>query len=136
MHVGPLVALALLSSIAGNWLSIPDLLSGAVLETTSICQRLADDRIGRRGRRRTVGTSPSTTAWPGQVPGHISAGGDRGADETADTESAVSADLTPSKAHQLHGDDLVARYVSSACGVGIGLAVVVYLRGYARDSAT
>ncbi|HEX8520970.1 MAG TPA: NADH-quinone oxidoreductase subunit L [Tepidisphaeraceae bacterium] len=112
---GPLVALAVLSVIAGKWLNVQEMIQGSRQEATILCQRIKGD----------TKFQPFGTSWPAHPP-----------EATSSTTGEESAAPMIAKAAEhghdpmQHGEHLVHTYVYWAFVVGIGLGFLVYAQGY------
>jgi NADH-quinone oxidoreductase subunit L len=130
---GPLLILAVMSFVAGSFLSIPELLQSSTRESQVICRRLAaQDTTGAYRNQRFV---LFATAWPGPLPGDAGVPDDeKGASDadTSDDESAaaVSVDMSASQKAHVAGESLVRRYLTWSWIVGIGLGIACYWSGY------
>ncbi len=115
----PLVALAVLSIIGGKWLGVQDLIEGSRTEATVLCQRIAGDKK----------LLPFETSWPAEMPEATqTTTGSEGAEVAA--APVVTAAINENNPLE-RGEQLVHRWVFLAFVVGIGLAFLVYMRGYA-----
>ncbi len=131
--LGPLLVLAVMSVVAGSFLSIPELLQSCMRESQVVCRRLAaQDTSGVYRNQRFLGFA---TAWPGPQPGDADVPeGEKTESDASDEESATvaSADLTESQKAHMAGESLVRRFFPWWSWIaGIGLGVACYWRGYA-----
>jgi proton-translocating NADH-quinone oxidoreductase chain L len=128
---GPLLILAVMSFVAGSFLSIPELLQSSMRESQVICRRqAAQDTTGfYRNQRFAL----FATAWPGPLPGDAGVPENQKAESDADdqTTAAVSVELTASQKAHAAGDSLVGRYLTWwSWLVGITLGIACYWSGY------
>jgi NADH-quinone oxidoreductase subunit L len=104
----PLIALAVLAVVGGSFLGVRDLLEKSPGEGRSLCEAI----IASDPSYKNVTFTAFDTAWP--------------VDSVETSEGDSSADALVA-----YGQELVRRYVSWAFVVGIVLAFLIYLNGYA-----
>jgi proton-translocating NADH-quinone oxidoreductase chain L len=108
----PLVVLAILSIIGGKALGVQELVEASMKENTALVRQMG----------KSPALAPFGTAWP--APRLAEPLAASAAAETAGESIAAHDPLE-------HGHHLVETYVSWAFVVGIGLAFLIYLKGYA-----
>ncbi len=115
---GPLIALAILSIIAGypKFLGVRELIEASRDEATVIVRRIS----------KNAELAPFATAWPGDEPKHAASGAEAGAGIAVPLAGATAHSHDPLE----HGWHLVHTIVFWAFIVGIGLGAIVYARGY------
>jgi NADH-quinone oxidoreductase subunit L len=120
----PLLLLAMLSIVGGNLLGVRELLQRAIVESDHYVQALASHNEFYAGRTISI----FDRAWPGEAPG-------AGQSEAQSLPAAASAPA-PEHASAAHdplesGYHLMHTWVFPSFLVGLGLGLVVYVRGYA-----
>ena len=122
----PLIILAGFS-ILGGYIGIQLMLRNAIHETANYCQSIDPSH------REFTGFN---TAWQNPLPGEFGLDTDRTTETTGDgagahAEIAKPAEAASAAEHAFERGEQLAHWVFPAFIVGIGLGLVIYLRGYA-----
>ncbi len=117
----PLIVLAVLS-VGGGYIGLQTMLRNSIQEQTQYCKRGGNEFNG-------YGTAFM------ELPGEGAAETERGAEPSAEGVAAVAAEGSAESNPMHHAHSLVVRFVTPAFIFGLGLAFLIYRKGYQYTDA-